>query len=90
MTWNVFRGKLEFGGTEYHGEAAEFDKIIGLPPRCVVWRVAALCPRAGARRDRRCRAPGIGRAARGIRVPGRDYRRREDLHPECATSTRNG
>jgi hypothetical protein len=31
MTWNVFRGKLEFGGTEYHDKAAEFDKIIGLP-----------------------------------------------------------
>jgi hypothetical protein len=31
MTWNVFRGKLELGGAEYHGKAAEFDKIIGLP-----------------------------------------------------------
>ena len=31
MTWNVFRGKLEYGGAEYHGKAAEFDKIIGLP-----------------------------------------------------------
>jgi hypothetical protein len=31
MTWNVFRGKLKFSGTEYHGKAAEFDKIIGLP-----------------------------------------------------------
>jgi hypothetical protein len=31
MTWNVFRGKLEFGGAEYHGKAAEFDKIVGLP-----------------------------------------------------------
>jgi hypothetical protein len=31
MTWNVFRGKLEYGGAEYHGKAAEIDKIIGLP-----------------------------------------------------------
>ncbi len=31
MTWNVFRGKLEYGGAEYRGKAAEFDKIIGLP-----------------------------------------------------------
>jgi hypothetical protein len=31
MTWNVFRGKLEYSGAEYHGKAAEFDKIIGLP-----------------------------------------------------------
>lgn len=31
MTWNVFRGKLELNGTEYHGKAAEFAKIIGLP-----------------------------------------------------------
>jgi hypothetical protein len=52
MTWNVFRGKLEFGGTEYHGKAAEFDKIIGLPPRCVVWRVAApLSPRQSSPRS---------------------------------------
>jgi hypothetical protein len=33
MTWNVFRGKLEYCGTEYHGKAAEFSKIIGLPRR---------------------------------------------------------
>jgi hypothetical protein len=31
MTWNVFRGKLEFGGAEYHGKAPEFEKIIALP-----------------------------------------------------------
>jgi hypothetical protein len=31
MTWNVFRGKLEYGGTEYHGKATEFDKIIDMP-----------------------------------------------------------
>ena len=33
MTWNVFRGKLEYGGDEYHGKPIEFDKIIGLPRR---------------------------------------------------------
>ncbi len=31
MTWNVFRGKLEYDGVEYHGKAVEFDKIVGLP-----------------------------------------------------------
>lgn len=31
MTWNVFRGKLELGGVEYHGKAPEFAKIIDLP-----------------------------------------------------------
>jgi len=31
MSWNVFRGKLEYGGAEYHGKAVEFDRIIGLP-----------------------------------------------------------
>jgi hypothetical protein len=31
MTWNVFRGKLEYGGVEYYGKATEFDKIVGLP-----------------------------------------------------------
>jgi hypothetical protein len=52
MTWSVFRGKLEFGGTEYHGKAAEFDKIIGLPLRCEVWRVAApLSPRQSSPRS---------------------------------------
>ncbi len=33
MTWNVFRGKLEYRGIEYHGKAAEFGKIIDLPRR---------------------------------------------------------
>ncbi len=33
MTWNVFRGKLEYRGVEYHGKAVEFEKIIGLPQR---------------------------------------------------------
>jgi len=33
MTWNVFRGKLEYRGVEYHGKAIEFEKIIGLPQR---------------------------------------------------------
>jgi hypothetical protein len=33
MTWNVFRGKLEYHGVEYHGKAIEFEKIIGLPRR---------------------------------------------------------
>jgi hypothetical protein len=88
MTWNVFRGKLEFGGTEYHGKAAEFDKIIGLPPRCVVWRVAApLSPRQSSPRSP---VSSPWHWAGCIGVPGGDYRRREDLHPECATSTRNG
>ena len=31
MTWNVFRGKLEYRGVEYHGKATEFEKIGGLP-----------------------------------------------------------
>jgi hypothetical protein len=31
MSWNVFRGKLEYGGAEYHGKAVEFDRIISLP-----------------------------------------------------------
>jgi hypothetical protein len=31
MTWNVFKGKLEYRGIEYHGKAAEFAKIADLP-----------------------------------------------------------
>ena len=31
MTWNVFRGRLEHCGVEYHGKAAEFAKIASLP-----------------------------------------------------------
>jgi len=34
MTWNVFKGKLEYGGVEYRGKAEEFAKIAELP-RCV-------------------------------------------------------
>jgi hypothetical protein len=33
MTWNVFKGKLEYRGAEYRGKAGEFDKIAGLPHR---------------------------------------------------------
>src|SRR3954464_12995057 len=33
MTWNVFRGKLEYRGVESLGKAAEFGKIISLPQR---------------------------------------------------------
>ncbi|HKS89543.1 MAG TPA: hypothetical protein VJR70_08905 [Stellaceae bacterium] len=33
MTWNVFRGRLEHRGVEYHGKAAEFGHVIGLPRR---------------------------------------------------------
>ena len=33
MTWNVFRGRLEHRGVEYHGKAAEFGKIATLPQR---------------------------------------------------------
>jgi hypothetical protein len=33
MTWNVFRGRLEHRGVEYHGKAAEFGKIASLPER---------------------------------------------------------
>lgn len=33
MTWNVFRGKLEYGGVEYRGKAEEFAKIADLPRR---------------------------------------------------------
>ncbi len=33
MTWNVFKGKLEYRGVEYRGKAGEFDKIAGLPRR---------------------------------------------------------
>jgi hypothetical protein len=33
MTWNVFKGKVEYGGAEYHGKGVEFHKIIGLPRR---------------------------------------------------------
>jgi len=33
MTWNVFKGKLEYRGVEYRGKAGEFDKIAGLPFR---------------------------------------------------------
>jgi hypothetical protein len=33
MTWNVFKGKLEYRGVEYRGKAEEFDKIAALPRR---------------------------------------------------------
>src|SRR5579862_878667 len=33
MTWNVFKGKLEYGGIEYRGKAEEFAKIVELPRR---------------------------------------------------------
>jgi hypothetical protein len=33
MTWNVFKGKLEYRGIEYHGKAEEFSKIATLPRR---------------------------------------------------------
>jgi len=33
MTWNVFKGKLEYGGVEYRGKAEEFAKIAELPRR---------------------------------------------------------
>ena len=33
MTWNVFKGKLEYRGAEYRGKAGEFAKIAGLPRR---------------------------------------------------------
>jgi hypothetical protein len=33
MTWNVFKGKLEYRGVEYRGKAPEFAKIAGLPRR---------------------------------------------------------
>ena len=33
MTWNVFKGKLEYGGVEYRGKAEEFAKIADLPRR---------------------------------------------------------
>ncbi len=33
MTWNVFKGKLEYRGVEYRGKAEEFAKIAGLPRR---------------------------------------------------------
>ena len=33
MTWNVFKGKLEYRGVEYRGKAGEFAKIAGLPRR---------------------------------------------------------
>ena len=33
MTWNNFRGKLIYGGTEYHSKGAEFEKVISLPRR---------------------------------------------------------
>jgi hypothetical protein len=31
MTWNVFKGKLEYRGVEYRGKADEFVKIANLP-----------------------------------------------------------
>jgi hypothetical protein len=31
MTWNVFKGKVEYAGAEYRGKAVEFPKIIDLP-----------------------------------------------------------
>jgi len=33
MTWNVFKGKLEYRGVEYRGKAEEFAKIADLPHR---------------------------------------------------------
>jgi len=33
MTWNVFKGKLEYRGVEYRGKAEEFAKIANLPRR---------------------------------------------------------
>jgi hypothetical protein len=33
MTWNVFKGKLEYRGVEYRGKAEEFAKIADLPRR---------------------------------------------------------
>jgi hypothetical protein len=33
MTWNVFKGKLEYRGVEYRGKAEEFSKIADLPRR---------------------------------------------------------
>jgi len=33
MTWNVFKGKVESAGAEYHGKGVEFRKIIDLPRR---------------------------------------------------------
>lgn len=33
MTWNVFKGKLEFEGVEYGDKSVEFDKIVNLPSR---------------------------------------------------------
>jgi hypothetical protein len=33
MTWNVFKGKLEYRGVEYRGKAEEFSKIAELPRR---------------------------------------------------------
>jgi hypothetical protein len=33
MTWNVFKGRLEYRGIEYRGKAGEFAKIAGLPRR---------------------------------------------------------
>jgi len=33
MTWNVFKGKLEYRGVEYRGKAEEFAKIARLPRR---------------------------------------------------------
>jgi hypothetical protein len=33
MTWNVFKGKLEYRGVEYRGKAEEFAKIATLPRR---------------------------------------------------------
>lgn len=33
MTWNVFKGKLEYRGVEYRGKAQEFAKIADLPRR---------------------------------------------------------
>ena len=36
MTWNVFKGKLEYRGVEYRGKAQEFAKIADLPRRASV------------------------------------------------------
>lgn len=33
MTWNVFKGKLEYRGVDYRGKADEFPKIAELPRR---------------------------------------------------------
>ena len=34
MTWNAFKGKLEFRGEEYESKGPEFEKILHLPRHC--------------------------------------------------------